>query len=479
MRNRALPDKGRVEHEEERDEIDDAAEPHRLETGLHRRRLGDRRGGIGAQRDRRRDKAQHAPVEDEHMDRHRVHAALDQGGRKGDGEEHVGRGHRHADAEDEAGERAHQQQDNRRPAGKRQKVACKIADLSRHHQRADNDANPGKQRRKFCKQFADRGDEFPELFRVPAVVGENLVQDDQQHRRIIRGNGFLIQEYQHPYQQQEDSDEIPAFLQRLLEAGHFRGRQALEPVARRIGVDLHEQAVIVQHGRNHRGDRHIAVRNLEEQRHDERGRAHDRRHKDAACGCAGLDAAGIGRPEAHTLHRRNGHHAGGQHVGDDAAAHRAHQAAGEDGDLGRPAADVSEQREGKIEEEGTAPGMLQGDAEDQEADDQRSEGAHRDAEDGLVAHRHAIADLGPVRRIGEQDSGQLIGDERIDREQGHDHEDRDATGAARRVEHESPENVGKILGFAGVRRNLVFPTLVENAVAPQYEVERHKRRHGE
>jgi hypothetical protein len=43
--------------------------------------------------------------------RHRVETALNERRRQGDGEEDVGRRHRHADAEDEAGHCPHEQQD--------------------------------------------------------------------------------------------------------------------------------------------------------------------------------------------------------------------------------------------------------------------------------------------------------------------------------------------------------------------------------
>ena len=70
-------------------------------------------------------------------------------------------------------------------------------------------------------------------------------------------------------------------------------------------------------------------------------------------------------PEAYSptepaaLHGRNGQRPGGEHIADGAAAHGTHQAGGEDGNLGRAAAQVPEQRECQINKERTTAGVLQ------------------------------------------------------------------------------------------------------------------------
>ena len=51
---------------------------------------------------------------------------------------------------------------------------------------------------------------------------------------------------QHDDQNDHDEGEVPAFLEGLPQAGQFAPFEALEPFARRIGVDLHEQAGIVE-----------------------------------------------------------------------------------------------------------------------------------------------------------------------------------------------------------------------------------------
>ena len=75
---------------------------------------------------------------------------------------------------------------------------------------------------------------------------------------------------------------MPTGLQDVEQPRQLVARQALQAVVRGIGVDLQKQAQVVQHRGNDRGDRDVDVGNLQERRHHEGGRPHDRGHQDAA-----------------------------------------------------------------------------------------------------------------------------------------------------------------------------------------------------
>ena len=74
-------------------------------------------------------------------------------------------------------------------------------------------------------------------------------------------------------------------------------------------------------------------------------------------------------------HRWNCQLPGGEHIGDNTAAHGSHQATGYYGDLCRPAALTTQQCESEVEEKLTAATVLQYDTENDETNDQIGEGA--------------------------------------------------------------------------------------------------------
>jgi len=113
----ALQHQCRLEGKEERNEVDDGSDPHCFEAGLHGWGFCNRGCGEGAQRYGRRDEGEHAPIEDEHVDGHRIEPDLDQGRRQQDRQEDIGRGGCHADAKYEPGQGAHQQQEDLRAIG--------------------------------------------------------------------------------------------------------------------------------------------------------------------------------------------------------------------------------------------------------------------------------------------------------------------------------------------------------------------------
>ena len=206
-------------------------------------------------------------------------------------------------------------------------------------------------------------------------------------------------------------------------------------------IDFHhqEEGEIEQHGRDHRHQQHIEVRDLQELGDQESSRAQHRWRNDrpqATCGeqAAGgvFLVAGLGQHRVgHGAQRdRGGHARPGGATQQKRGQH--HGAAGAGG-----LAPHGGEREVDIEL--ARARVLQESAEDREQDDQRRRHIHGDAVDALqghVHHPHQAADLvalvGPRRRqVG---SEQGIGDEGC----GDDRHD-PAVGAAHGFEHHDDE----------------------------------------
>ena len=280
------------------------------------------------------------------------------------------------------------------------------------------------------------------VLRRPALVlGEQLVQHQQQRGGIERRVALALEVQQHDDQQRHHQDVVPALLDRRPGARQLAPRQALEAVAGGVGVDLHEEGEVVERGRDDGGQRHLGVADVEELGDDEGGGAHHRRRQHGAGRGAGLDGAGVGGREARALHGGDGHGAGGQHVGDDAARHHAEQAAGEDADLGRAAAERAAQREGEIDEELAGPRHHQGGAEHQEADHGLGERLDRDAEQAL-AGEHVVGGRLLQRRLAapERPEPARLRKQRIDGEGQHAQQQAPAAGAAQRLHQQHPHD---------------------------------------
>ena len=202
-----------------------------------------------------------------------------------------------------------------------QQVVGEAGDHAGHRERADQQAAAGQDADQLDEGAAVDLEELVDGRKRPArVLGEKLVQHQQQRGRVERRVALALEIQQHHDQERDDEDVVPAVLDGVPDLRQLGARNALQPVARGIGIHLHEQADIIQRGRNDRGERDLGVADVEELRDHERGRAHHRRRQHRAGRRAGLDRAGIGGAEAALLHDRDGHGAGGQHVGDDRAA---------------------------------------------------------------------------------------------------------------------------------------------------------------
>ena len=289
---------------------------------------------------------------------------------------------------------------------------------------------------------------------------------------------LALEVQQHDHEDQDDEQVVPALLESIHEARKFLAREPFELVAGGVAVDLGEQADIIQDRRDGRGQRDIGVTGVHELRHHERGGAQHRRRQHGAGGCAGFDRGGIGRREAGLLHRRDGHGARGQHVGDDAAADGAEQPAGEDANLRSAAAERPAHRESNVDEEFSGAGHHQRGAEHQKADHGVGEGLNRNAEQAL-ARQHVIGGglLKGRLRAAERPEPFGVGEQWIEREREHAQQQAPAAGAPQRFHQYDPHHE------AGrdhvLRRALEFPARLRRLADVHHQPDRRAERQQE
>ncbi len=194
-------------------------------------------------------------------------------------------------------------------------------------------------------------------------------------------------------QRHERKHQIPLGAQRLQGVWAFVLGKAVKSAPHRLEVNAPKRGGEVQDGGNDRGLDHFRIGNVDGFGHDERNRAHHRRHDLSAHARRGLDPSGEIRAIAETLHQRNGELARGHHVGDARAGDRAHERRRDDGDLGGAAAGVSDQSEGDVGEELDHPRPLQKAPEQDEQEHETGRHIDRDAVDAFGAEGHVIDDL--------------------------------------------------------------------------------------
>ncbi len=163
---------------------------------------------------------------------------------------------------------------------------------------------------------------------------------------------------------------MPHDIQR---ARHLARRQRCGAKPRGVEIGGQKDGEIKQQRRYGGGGDHVGVGELQELRHQERRRAHDRRHDLAAGGGDGLVGGGAPARKAGLFHHRDGENAGGGDIGHGAAGDGAEQTGGDDGDLGGAAAVAADQAGGEIGEPGGAAGALEQLPEDYEDDDHRAD----------------------------------------------------------------------------------------------------------
>ena len=210
--------------------------------------------------------------------------------------------------------------------------------------------------------------------------------------------------------------------QALAERGLRAPRQALEIGLERLEVDDVEERDVGNDRRQEGVLDHLRVGNADVLDHQERGRAHDRRHQLAVDGTRHFDRAGLVGPVADPLHQRNREGAGGDHVGDRGARDDSRGRRGHHRRLGRAAAHVTEQRERRLDEVVAGARLVEQRAEQHEEEDEARGNAQRDAEHALGGEplvRHALGERGALVRdhVGHVRPAEDVGEE-------HDRDDR-------------------------------------------------------
>ena len=160
-----------------------------------------------------------------------------------------------------------------------------------------------------------------------------------------------------------------------------------------------EQRHVRKHRRQRRVLADLGVRHADVLGHQERGRAHHRRHDLAIDAGGGFDRAGLLRRIADPLHQRDRERAAGHDVGHRRARDHAHHPRGDDRGLGRAAAHVAQKRERDLDEVIAGAGFFQQGAEQHEQEDVARRHAEGDAEHAFgrqpvvrdcLGQRHAL-----------------------------------------------------------------------------------------
>ncbi len=132
-----------------------------------------------------------------------------------------------------------------------------------------------------------------------------MINEQQQGGRVKWRRRLALHVDQQPDQGHEYCDEVPAFLEYIPESRQFLSRQALQFVARRIGINLHEQSEEVQYRRYDCCHRNGDITDTEKAGHYECCCTHDGRHKHSAGRGAGFNARCVLTAETNTLHGRD------------------------------------------------------------------------------------------------------------------------------------------------------------------------------
>ena len=172
-------------------------------------------------------------------------------------------------------------------------------------------------------------------------------------------------------------------MRTALQGRHFVRRNQTDALLGRLDMNEEENRQEIDDGGDGGDGDDLYIGDLRDGGDDERGRSHDRRHELASRGGGRLHRAGDVGPVARALHQRDGERPRGHHVGDAAAHHRTHEAAGDDRHLGRTATAAAGQGVGELHQEVSAACFLQEGGERDEQKDVGRIGVDDDAE-----HRH-------------------------------------------------------------------------------------------
>ncbi|CAH0271156.1 hypothetical protein SRABI70_03490 [Pseudomonas sp. Bi70] len=294
-------------------------------------------------------------------------------------------------------------------------------------------------------EFEERGTDQPqgdpEGDLQPQVAGahdDRRAQDHDGGQGQAHGAGEHRREAgeQQVHQHTQRNQQVPALFDGRERIRAFLFRQAGQLQA--LGLQVHgpEDRAEPQQRRDQRrlGDLH--VRHVDGLGHDERHRAHDRRHDLAAHAGRGLHCGGEGALVAEALHQRDGELAGGDHVGDPRTGDGAHQRRGHYRNLGRAAGLVAEHAHGEIGEQPDHSRLLQERAKQDEQEDIGTRHIGRCAVEPFGTERQLVDDLVEVVATVRQVARQVLAKQAIGQEATADERQGQAHDPARRLEHQ-------------------------------------------
>ena len=309
-------------------------------------------------------------------------------------------------------------------------------------------------RRRNHQDLAQAGGGFDH--RVPQVaqphalasIAEREAEHDDHGARRHRAVFRLEVEPEHRIDERsEGHEEHPSLREHRHDAWDPALLHLAEAVARRLEVRLDEKGGVVHHRGQDRRDRDLLVRDLQEVRHHESHRAHDRRHELAAVGRAGFDRGGELRRHAGALHQRNGHHADRDRVrGRDTGDH-AEEARADDRHLRRSAAVSAHQRNGEIVEEARSARTHEELPHQHERDDHDDGDLKNEAEEAIVVEIEVGEELAHLHLARLELAGHQVTDQHVAREREHDDDERPPYGAARGLYGEQRDGDGQRHGL--------------------------------
>ena len=213
-------------------------------------------------------------------------------------------------------------------------------------------------------------------------------------------------------------------------------RKPLQVQPPRHQVNDREHADIVQKRGNDRGDHDRRVRHLQELRHYEGGRPHDRRRDLPAGGGGRFDASGEVPRIAEPLHVGNREAAGGNGVRHRRARNGSEKRRGHDRHLGGPAGIAPRQNCRVVDEQLAQAGALGNHAEQDEVEHDRGNDPQRDSEDPFLREVHAADERVEIHARVLEDSGEYRPEQRVRNEHQNDGRKNPAERPAGQVQHE-------------------------------------------
>ena len=244
----------------------------------------------------------------------------------GRGDDVVRRG-RHAHAEHDCRNHGEEHRRQEHPTCEINQSRCEAQPDARLRDDADDDA-----RRRTGDEHAEHAlraalKTVDDLDRLHACrFAQHGTKDGEEDGDECRTHGRIARDEQVD-NHDERNREMPALLQERQRIRQLGARDALQLLALCLKVNTEPNPRKVEECGDRRRLDDVDVGNADELRHEERRRAHDRRHELSARGCRRLDRAREVRVVAEFFHHRDCERAGADDVGNGAARDRSHQSA--------------------------------------------------------------------------------------------------------------------------------------------------------